>query len=198
MQKKLQEWVEREESTEDDMADDESSGEFRKEEIIFEEVQYLEEDGTATGYYIGELIDDDEGENSIQIKEELELYGAEEGRSTDCSVCSKSFSKNTQLTEHIIRRHDKASSDSEDLFVCSECNRNYSDRAKFTKHFRLVHLRFGKAPQEQCPYCPRFFRKNSTSLRSLRKSLLLHFIISISFRLHIKSEAAYQEGPPER
>ena len=64
-----------------------------------------------------------------------------------CKFCSKKYSQNRVLQEHIFREHEKTT-----VFQCEQCTRNYGTKTQLKAHIHLVHERVkcSECGQEIC------------------------------------------------
>ena len=110
-------------------------------------------------------------------------------REKSCKYCSKKFSQDRVLKEHIFREHEKTT-----IFQCEQCTRNYGTKSQLKAHVNNVHERVkcsecgqemcnsfmlkrhkakvhGIIPENvhQCKFCPLFFRAKGSLKNHISK-----------------------------
>lgn len=104
-----------------------------------------------------------------------------------CTVCDKSFSKNSNLVRHNARIHStesrKSKPPSSHSFICAYCDQIFSRKENLKRHISLAHASSTNKRKIVCFYCI----SNGISITFVTRKLLLAHCVKVH-NIEIKKE----------
>lgn len=98
-----------------------------------------------------------------------------------CSLCSKHFSKNSNLTRHIARVHSETRTSEHSKpstthsFICDYCNQIFSRKQNLKRHFLVHTSTFDERRKIVCMYC----MSNGVSKKFVTRKLLQEHCVKV-------------------
>ncbi|XP_055526848.1 zinc finger protein 836-like [Wyeomyia smithii] len=84
----------------------------------------------------------------------LLMYIPDEQKQFQCELCYKKYAKEHQLNQHLVNH--KMKSQSQDIFTCYQCRKQFSTKANLRNHVRNIHV--NSHDKFLCDICSKTFK----------------------------------------